>query len=136
MRRGADSLKHKVKKNTVRRRTDKQYAARARGLIAGLLVLLFCVGVFRVGFIMIAKGNSYRAEAESQQLYDEVIPAVRGTIYDSNMTPLVTGSSAWILVVDPGAVKKLFDDRKCSKVVDGRISAVSSEEKEKNIFST
>ena len=87
-----------LKKNVAPKRADMTYKLRARSAVGLLLVLFVLVGIIRVGFIIFAKGDEYRANAEANQLYDQVIPAIRGSIYDVNMTPLVTSSSAWILV--------------------------------------
>ncbi|MCM1392864.1 MAG: penicillin-binding transpeptidase domain-containing protein, partial [Ruminococcus sp.] len=65
-------------------------------------------GIIRVGFIIFVQGDDYRAQAEAGQLYDEIIPANRGTIYDANMNPLVRSSSAWILIVDPASIYSKF----------------------------
>jgi len=62
-------------------------------------VLLFgCLG--RVAYIMTAKGEEYRILAANNQLRDTLINGIRGTIYDSNMTPLVTSTSSWNLCVN------------------------------------
>lgn len=117
-----------LKKNAAAKRTDKQYGKRARGLVAFFLALITIIGVFRLGFIMAFQGGEYRAKAEQQQLYDEIIPPVRGTIYDSNMTPLVTGMSAWILVADPKSIVNDIGKLKCSKLSDGQIYETPSDE--------
>lgn len=102
-------MKFKVRKNMSARRSDRAFRIRAKQLIAGMLSVFVLLGVFRVGYIMIIKGDEYRSAAEQNQLYDQEISAVRGTIYDSNMTPLVTSSSAWILVCDPGEIYSYFN---------------------------
>jgi stage V sporulation protein D (sporulation-specific penicillin-binding protein) len=62
-------------------------------------VLLFgCLG--RVAYIMTAKGEEYRVLAANNQLRDTVISGVRGTVYDCNMTPVVTSCSSWNLCVN------------------------------------
>ena len=94
----------KVRKNMTPRRSDRAFRLRAKNLIGVMLSLFVLLGVFRIGFIMLVKGDEYRSSAEQNQLYDQEIAAVRGTVYDSNMTPLVTSSSAWILVCDPGEI--------------------------------
>ena len=98
----------KVAKDTVSRRSDRAFRVRAKQLVGLVLAIFVLLGVFRVGFIMIIKGDEYRSQAEQNQLYDQQIPAVRGTLYDTNMTPLVTSSSAWILVASPIEIYNYF----------------------------
>lgn len=72
-----------------------------------LLVLAFgCLG--RVAYIMAVKGEEYRTLAADNQLRDTVIRGVRGTVYDCNMTPLVTSSSSWNLSADCYKLNLLF----------------------------
>lgn len=99
----------KVRKNMTSRRSDRAFRIRAKRIIAAMLSVFVLLGVFRIGYIMLIKGDEYRSAAEQNQLYDQEISAVRGTIYDSNMTPLVTSSSAWILVCDPSEIYKYFN---------------------------
>ena len=70
--------------------------------------MLVFLSLGRVGWIMGVHGDEYRSKAERNQLYDTELKAVRGTIYDRNMTPLVTSSSAWIFCADPYEIKKYF----------------------------
>ncbi len=96
-------------KNRVRQRTRLPFKLRARSLTMLVLAVLLLVGLVRVGWIIAFHGEEYRAKAEQNQLYDTEISAMRGTIYDRNMTPLVTSSSAWILCVNPQEISKFFE---------------------------
>ncbi|MGN1195518.1 MAG: hypothetical protein ACI4SB_08540, partial [Acutalibacteraceae bacterium] len=125
----------KVRKNTVMRRADNSYKHRARAITAFLLAVLVLVGVVRVGYIVAVHGDEYRSKAEANQLYDEIIPAVRGTIYDCNMNPLVTGSSAWILTVDPKEIYNFFSTRFDTKLDDGTVVTQKSDEKRNAYYS-
>ena len=124
----------KVRKNTVSRRADNSYKHRAREITAFLLVVLLLVGIVRVGYIVVAHGEEYRSKAEANQLYDEIIPAVRGTVYDRNMNPLVTGSSAWILTVDPKEIYNFFSARFNQKLDDGTVITVKADEKRNEYY--
>ncbi len=97
-----------VFKNRVKRKTDKSFVTRSRALVAAVLVCFLLLSVGRVGYIMVFKGDEYREAAARNQLYDQTIEAVRGTIYDRNMTPLVTSTSAWILCANPAEIKSTF----------------------------
>ena len=59
--------------------------------------------------IMIVKGEDYQAKASEQQLYDSLITAPRGDIYDSNMNLLATSSPAWTVYLTPNGINKLDD---------------------------
>ncbi len=98
----------RIFKDRVKRKTDMVFVRRVRSLIALFLVFFFCVNLGAVGYIMVVHGEEYREAAARNQLYDETIDAVRGTIYDRNMTPLVTSTSAWILCANPNEIRKSF----------------------------
>lgn len=98
----------RVYKDRVKRKTDTAFVKRAKGLVAGFLAFLFCINLGRIGWIMAFHGEEYRQAAVESQLYDQTIDAIRGTIYDRNMTPLVTSTSAWILCANPNEIRKVF----------------------------
>lgn len=125
----------KVRKNMAKKRADNSYKLRARGITAVVLVALFLVGIVRVGYIVVVHGEEYRSQAESNQLYDEIIPAVRGTIYDRNMNPLVTGSSAWILAVDPKEIYTFFSNKYDVKLDENTVITDKSDKKRNAYYS-
>ena len=106
-------------KNKVRKRNDLSFKKRARSITALVLALLLFLNLGRVGWIMGVHGEEYRSIAQKNQLYDTRIRAVRGTIYDCNMTPLVTSSSAWILCADPAEIKKTFKGLENAESITG-----------------
>lgn len=128
-------MRFKVRKNMTKKRADSAYKNRAWGITAVLLVGLFLVGIVRVGYIVVVHGDEYRSEAEANQLYDEIIPAVRGTVYDRNMNPLVTGSSAWILAVDPKEMYSFFSKRYDKKLDDGTKITTESDKRRNKYYS-
>lgn len=95
-------------KDRVKRKTDKSFVTRGRSLVFFIVACFLFVNLGRVGYIMITKGDEYREIAARNQLYDQTIEAVRGTIYDCNMTPLVTSTSAWILCANPKEIRSAF----------------------------
>lgn len=97
-----------VFKNRVKRKTDLSFVKRSQSLIAAVLVCFLLLSFGRVGYIMVFRGDEYREAAARNQLYDQTIEAVRGTIYDCNMTPLVTSTSAWILCANPAEIRAGF----------------------------
>ena len=74
--------------------------------------------------------------AANNQLRDTVINGIRGTVYDRNMTPLVTSSSSWNLCVNSYklnlAFKKNPDEKeKCFTFLSKEISLLTGEDAEK-----
>ena len=56
---------------------------------------------------MIIKGEKYQKDASEQQLYDSLVTAPRGDIYDRNMQKLATSSPAWTVYITPNGIKSL-----------------------------
>ena len=98
--------------NRVKRKTDTPFIERSAFVAFLLIGVMVFLNLGRVGYIMITKGDEYREAAASNQLYDVSIEGIRGTIYDSNMTPLATSTTAWILCANPKEIKRKFDDSK------------------------
>lgn len=94
--------------DSVRVRTDLNFKKNTRSIIAGLLAVLFLLSIVRVGWIVFVKGDEYRSSAQQSQLHDTEIKAMRGSIYDCNMSPIVTSSSAWIFCCDPSLIYGYF----------------------------
>lgn len=98
--------------NRVKRKTDRVLIERSAFVALLLIGIMLFVNLGRVAYIMITKGDEYRQTAASNQLYDVSIEGIRGTIYDSNMTPLATSTTAWILCANPKEIKRKFDASK------------------------
>ncbi|MDD6479618.1 MAG: penicillin-binding transpeptidase domain-containing protein [Oscillospiraceae bacterium] len=81
-------------------------------VIAALTLVSFCSLVY----IMIYKGDEYQSLASEQQLYDNLVTAPRGDIYDKNMNVLATSSTAWTVYITPNGIKKLKDADEAEKV--------------------
>lgn len=106
---------HGFTRDVAQRRVRVAFYKRAISLVTAMIFTLGfgCLG--RVAYIMVAKGEEYRVLAANNQLRDSIIRGIRGTIYDSNMTPLVTNSSAWNLCVNSYKLNitfKKFPDEK------------------------
>lgn len=96
--------------NRVKRKTDTTLISKSAIVALILIGTMVFVNLGRVAYIMITKGDEYRQTAASNQLYDVSIEGIRGTIYDSNMTPLATSTTAWILCANPREIKRKFDN--------------------------
>ena len=99
-------------KPRVKRMSGGIFKTRVRSLLIVFLIGLFVINLGRVGWIMVVNGEEYRSKAAQQQLYDTELEAMRGTIYDCNMTPLVTSTSAWILCCNPKEIYGAFGEKR------------------------
>ena len=84
--------------------------------------------------IMIINGEEYQAKASEQQLYDSLISAPRGDIYDSSMNLLATSSPAWTVYLTPNGINKLDDQNKANeirKIIASGLSEILDVEYEK-----
>ncbi len=66
--------------------------------------------------IMIINGEKYQNKASEQQLYDSLVTAPRGDIYDRNMQVLATSSTAWTVYITPNGIRKITDADQREKV--------------------
>ena len=85
-----------------------------RILIIMLIVVVALSGVSGASLIniMIIKGDEYQTKASEQQLYDSLVTAPRGDIYDRNMQVLATSSTAWTVYITPNGIKKIKGEAK------------------------
>ena len=84
-------------------------------IISVLLVMVIAlVGVsgYSLVKIMIVQGEKFQNDASEQQLYDSLITAPRGDIYDTNMQTLATSTNAWTVYITPNGISKLDDGEK------------------------
>ncbi|MBQ5822314.1 MAG: hypothetical protein IIW41_03905, partial [Selenomonadaceae bacterium] len=82
----------------------------ARHLCNWRMIIPLVLVLLGVGMYFLPQTRLHRAA--SNQLYDVSIEGIRGTIYDSNMTPLATSTTAWILCANPREIKRKFDSSK------------------------
>ncbi len=82
-------------------------------IIMMVLVIAFAgVAAVRLFDIAVINGEKYQNAALEQQLYDTLITAPRGDIYDKNMNLLATSSTAWTVYITPNGISKLKDETK------------------------
>lgn len=87
----------------------------SRVLIIGLVIAaLLTADMGRLFYIQIVKGEEYANKAESQQMSDKEIEAMRGTIYDSEGNVLAQSATVWTVFLDPSNIT----DSNRSKIVD------------------
>lgn len=97
-------------------RPNKQMLKRAVIVMTAVVLCLTIISSVSLVKIMIVKGEEYQALASEQQLYDSLITAPRGDIYDSNMNLLATSSPAWTVYLTPNGINKESDKDKADKI--------------------
>lgn len=94
----------------------KTMITRAIVVMTALILALSLVSGASLVNIMIIKGEEYQNDASEQQLYDSLVTAPRGDIYDRNMQVLATSSTAWTVYITPNGIKKLKDPNEAEQV--------------------
>lgn len=95
---------------------DKQMLKRSMFILVIAILCLTLVSGASLVRIMIIKGEEYQSKASEQQLYDSLVSAPRGNIYDRNMNLLATSATAWTVYVMPNSINKLKDAEKAGKI--------------------
>ena len=88
-------------------------------IAAVMLVLIIALSVVSTGSlvnIMIINGEKYQNDASEQQLYDSLVTAPRGDIYDRNMQTLATSSPAWTVYITPNGIRSIKKAEEAEKV--------------------
>ncbi len=97
-------------------RPNKLMLKRALIVMICVVLCLTLISTASLVKIMILKGEEYQSKASEQQLYDSLITAPRGDIYDSSMNLLATSSPAWTVYLTPNGINKLSDKAKADKI--------------------
>ncbi len=82
-------------------------------IVVIMLVVILCfsgISTYRLVNIMIVNGEKYQNEASEQQLYDSLVTAPRGDIYDTKMQVLARSTTAWTVYITPNGIHKIKDD--------------------------
>lgn len=88
----------------------KEMVTRIFVVMLAVIIMFSGVSTVRLVNIMIVNGEKYQSEASEQQLYDSLITAPRGDIYDKNMQVLARSTTAWTVYITPNGIHKLSDD--------------------------
>ncbi len=88
----------------------KMMVTRILVVMLALIIALSGVSGYRLIRIMIVEGERFQNDASEQQLYDSLISAPRGDIYDRNMQILAESSTAWTVYITPNGINKLEDE--------------------------
>lgn len=113
---------------------DKQMIKRSMIIMICAVLCLTVVSSISLVRIMIIKGEEYQSKASEQQLYDSLVTAPRGNIYDRNMNLLATSATAWTVYVMPNSINKLKDASKAqvirNTIADGLSDILGLEKEE------
>ena len=88
----------------------KEMVLRTAVVMILVIALFFTTTGYNLVKIMIVKGDEYQSKASEQQLYDSLISAPRGDIYDRNMQVMATSTSAWTVYITPNAIRAIDDE--------------------------
>ena len=89
---------------------NNQMLLRSRLIMIIAILAITLVSLGSLFNIMIINGDKYQSLASEQQLYDNLVSAPRGDIYDRNMKLLATSSTAWTVYITPNNINSLDDD--------------------------
>jgi stage V sporulation protein D (sporulation-specific penicillin-binding protein) len=100
-----------------------------RILILSLVIAFaFCSDGIRVLYLQTVRADELAGKAQSQQLYDTEVSAMRGTIYDSEGNVLAQSATVWNVFLDPANIKS---EDKRTLVVDNLAAYLKFNEEEK-----
>ncbi|MBQ9531467.1 MAG: PASTA domain-containing protein [Eubacterium sp.] len=97
-------------------------------ILAMVIVFLFCADGVRVFYLQTVRSNELASKAQSQQLSDTEVSAMRGTIYDSEGNVLAQSATVWNVFVDPGNIN---DEKERSLVVDALSEKLKFDDEQK-----
>ena len=92
------------------KKPGKVMMQRSRFIMILVILCLFLVSFGSLFKIMILNGEKYQGLASEQQLYDSLITAPRGDIYDKNMQILATSATVWTVYLTPNGIHKIKDE--------------------------
>lgn len=70
-------------------------------IMSVVIIFLMTTSAARIFYLQIVRGDELSEKAESQQLKDTEITAMRGTIYDSDGNVLAQSATVWNIFIDP-----------------------------------
>lgn len=86
-------------------KTDSKLRNNAKYITVALCVVMAVLNIGSLVRVVFIEGDKYRRSAQESQLNDTAVPALRGTIYDSNMNVLSNSSYAWKVCLSPNLIK-------------------------------
>lgn len=74
------------------------------GILLAVIIFLLCSSTARVFYLQMFRGEELSQKAQSQQMVDTEIKAMRGTIYDCDGNVLAQSATVWDVYIDPYAL--------------------------------
>ena len=105
---------------------NRKMLIRIRRIMICMILCITIVSGSSLANIVIFHGEEYQNMASEQQLYDSIVTAPRGDIYDRNMNVLATSSTAWTVYITPNGINKLDEDEadKVRKLIADNLSEI------------
>ncbi|MDO5548203.1 MAG: penicillin-binding transpeptidase domain-containing protein [Eubacteriales bacterium] len=88
------------------KRPNRQMRFRVRILILLIVVVGFVLVIGKLFYLQVINSAFYQGKANQNQTKDLIITPQRGTIYDRNMTELVTSATTQEISVDPSVIRE------------------------------
>ena len=92
-------------------KANKMMFNRIFGIMLAIVIGFTSVSVVRLTKIMIIDGEKMQSLASEQQLYDTLVSAPRGNIYDSKMNLLAKSDTAYTIYLMPNGIKSLAKEK-------------------------
>lgn len=88
-------------------------------ILSVVIVFLLCTNTVRVFYLQVVRGEELSQKAQSQQMKDTEITAMRGTIYDSEGNVLAQSATVWNIYLDPLAIDiEIDEDDTAAEIAD------------------
>lgn len=84
----------------MKKNTKTKMLGRMSILMAFIVIFLF-TGAARIFYLQVFRGDELSKKAESQQMMDKEVKAMRGTIYDCDKNVLAQSATVWDVFIDP-----------------------------------
>ena len=81
-------------------------------VLLATVILFISITAFRLANIMLINGSKYQSLASEQQLYDTLVTAPRGDIYDANMNILAKSDTAYTIYIIPNSINSIQKEDK------------------------
>ena len=108
------------------RKLNRSMRIRMLAFLLGTVIAFASVTSIKLTKIMLIDGSKYQTLASEQQLYDTLVTAPRGKIYDANMNILATSDTAYTIYIIPNSIGSIQDKNK-QKLVKTAIASGLSE---------
>ena len=105
---------------------NRSMRIRMLAFLLGTVIAFASVTSIKLTKIMLIDGSKYQTLASEQQLYDTLVTAPRGKIYDANMNILATSDTAYTIYIIPNSIGSIQDKNK-QKLVKTAIASGLSE---------